>query len=357
MIVYLLMLIAVGVAVELYSLRHALDGVEYDLKLSKPIVEVDEKLQMVTIITNRRRRFLPFIRLNERVPQGIDAGRELYMESFTDQINTLESTVYMMPRQRLTRRTEISMPARGRHLFRGARLSGGDFLGLSERATLYPLERELVVLPRTADSDEIGRLLGGYMGDTSVNRFILEDPILTLGFREYTGREPMKMISWAQSARTGQLMVKSYDYTVERTVTVMLNADTFAFGSYGQKMLERCYSMARSVCEALEEQRIPYAFITNTRTPGMADGFGEVSDGLGRAHLMTVLEGLGRADYGHRDSLDILFDRALSRATRGRMHVYITPVENDLHADVLEKLRQATGEDVLTLVAGEVDDA
>ena len=352
MTIYILALIAVAVVVELYTRRHALDGVEYDLRMSKPVAEADEKVQMITIVTNRKRRFLPFIRLNENVPTGIDMERELYVESFTDKRSLLRSTVYMMPRQRLTRRTTFSMPMRGRHIFKGATLNGGDFLGLTENSVRYPLEREFVVLPKPAEAGEVERLLGGYMGDTSVNRFILEDPILTLGFREYTGREPMKMISWTQSARAGQLMVKSYDYTVERTATVLLNADTFAFGAYGEAMLERCYSLARGVCEALEEKRIPYSFLCNTVTPGASEGFGEVSDGLGQAHLMTVLEGLGRASYDHRETLEDTFERAAARASRGRMHIFITPVDNDLHALPLRRLEEATGEAVITLVAG-----
>jgi len=354
MIIYIIMLVLLGAALELYSLKHALDGIEYDMQLSKQVAEPDEKLHLITIVTNRRRRFLPFLRLNENVPTGIDVDMELYTESYHDSRSLIRSTVYMMPRQRMTRRTEFSMPMRGRHLFLGAKLNGGDFLGLSENMHQVELERELVVLPKPVESKTVDRLLGGYMGDTSVNRFIMEDPILTLGFREYTGREPMKMISWTQSARSGQMMVKSYDYTVERTVTVMINADTFIFGEFGNEMLELTYSIARSVCENLEDQRIPYSVITNVTTQGMSDGFGEVNDGLGRAHLMTVLEGLGRAGYERRDTMDALFDRALSHATKGRMHVFITPVENDVRDDLLNRLRMATGEDVLVLVAKEV---
>ena len=56
-----------------------------------------------------------------------------------------------------------------------------------------------------------------------MNRFIMEDPVLRLGYRDYTGREPIKQISWTQTARMGRMMVSCQDYTVERTVTVMLN--------------------------------------------------------------------------------------------------------------------------------------
>ena len=50
-------------------------------------------------------------------------------------------------------------------------------------------------------ADSSADVLSGFLGDVSVRRFIYEDPVLTTGFREYTGREPMKHISWTQSAR------------------------------------------------------------------------------------------------------------------------------------------------------------
>ncbi len=353
MIAFLLMLAAVIGAAELWSLRRGLEGVEYDQRVSKAIAEPDEPLQLITVITNRRRRILPFIRLNENVPDALVISGDLRVEDIRGHRNALRSTAYMMPRQRLTRRTDFTVPCRGRFLFLGAKLEGGDFLGLSTTERHYDLLRELVVLPRPAEADLVRRLMGGWMGDLSVNRFIMEDPVLTLGYRDYTGREPMKQIAWTQTARLGRMMVRCQDYTVERTVTVMLNTHTFAFGSYGNQMLEAAFSLCRGVCEALEEQRIPYAFISNARCCGAPDGFGEVGDGLGQAHLMTVLEGLGRADYTHRDTEEALLDRALSRATLGRGHILITPVRNDLHPELLARLRAATGEDPLCLTGEE----
>ena len=64
MIAFLLMLAAVIGAAELWSLRRGLEGVKYDQRVSKAIAEPDEPLQLITVITNRRRRILPFIRLN-----------------------------------------------------------------------------------------------------------------------------------------------------------------------------------------------------------------------------------------------------------------------------------------------------
>ena len=239
MIVYILMLITVGVVAELLSMRRALDGVEYEQRLSKALAEPEERIQLISILTNRKRRFLPFIRLEEKVPTGLWSERELTIENYTERRSLLIGSVYLMPRQRLTRRTTIAMGKRGRYLFTGATLYGGDFLGLRETPRHYPSECELVILPKKAETRAIRELLGGTLGDASVNRFIHEDPMLTLGFHEYTGREPMKQISWPQSARMGRLMVRIFDHTVEKRVTLILNVDTYAFGSYGEGLPRR----------------------------------------------------------------------------------------------------------------------
>jgi len=352
MIAFLLMLVAIVAGAEYLSLRLGLDGVEYDVHPSKTVAEPDEPLRLITVIVNRRRRFLPFIRLNEDVPGALDIVDDRRPLTILDSRGALVSTAYMMPRQKLTRRTDFSVHRRGRYQFQGATLESGDFLGLRTVSRRYDVYRELVILPRSISSVEVERLMGGWMGDRSVNRFIMEDPVLTLGYRDYTGREPIKQISWTQTARMGRMMVNCQDYTVERTVTVMLNACTSAFGTYGAQMLEGALSLCRGVCEALEDKRIPYSLITNAQFLGAPDGFGEVGDGLGQAHLGVVLEGLGRADFaGSGDRLETLFDRALSRASLGRGHVFITPVKGDLRPELLDKLRGATGEAPLTITA------
>ena len=354
MILYLLALAAVIAITEILTLRRALDGVEYDMRLSRALAEPGEQVELISVITNRRRRFLPFLRLGENVPDGITVAGTVMLESARQRRGELRSTVYLMPRQRLTRRTPFSMDRRGRWLFLGARLYGGDFLGLNEKERVVNCFSELVVLPAALPAAGMTRLMGGWMGDHSVNRFLMEDPVLTVGFRDYTGHEPMKMISWTQTARTGALTVRCQDYTVERSVTVLLNYDTFAFNDYGEEMLERCLELCRGVCEYLEEQRVPYALLTNGCAAGMPDGFGEVPGGLGRAHLMTALEGMGRADGRRWATLNALFDRALAGAAPGRGHIFVTPVRQDVHPELIEQLRRATGEMPLVLVAEEV---
>jgi len=185
----------------------------------------------------------------------------------------------------------------------------------------------------------------------SVNRFIMEDPVLTLGYREYTGREPMKMISWSQSARGNGLMVKKSDYTMEPSVAVLLNVDTNVPNK--EELLERCFSLTRSVCDLLEQRGIKYTFTTNALLAGRVFVSGAAAEGMGQRHFTGVLEQLGRATYSSGLNLEQMLQKeALRQTAAGR--ILITPDREGDTSRALGRLREASGGRVLILRASEV---
>ena len=355
-VLFLLLLAAVAALLQWLSLRHCLDGLSCDLTISRRAVECGERFQLISTVTNTRRLPVLFLRLSERIPGELNVElertgvrREDRLMPSGNRAASLEQTLYIMPRQKVTRTMDAQLPARGRYLFRGSRLTAGDLLGLRERQADFPRFREVVVLPPRVDLAELDSAFGNYLGDISVRRFILSDPRLTVGFREYTGREPQRDISWPRSLRDGRLMVKQYDYTAELTVTVILN---ISFGT--QSEIERAYSLARVVCERLEERRISYSFATNACMTSAAGAWSYLGDGLGGHHLNTIVECLGAANYDCMFPLKRLLDRA-ARREENRGYLLITP---PLAADgtaLVRSFEHETGQRVLVIPAEGAD--
>jgi len=366
---FLITIIAIAAVIyiiERNSIKNALTGIEYSQKPSLKIIEPDEEFDIICVLKNRTRRFVSYLKLQEKFSKEIVVSKKTKDLDFM----IIESSQYLMPRQILERRIRASIPKRGRYFLYGATIYGGDFLGITETIGRYDSIEEIVVIPKETTVSDIDVKLSGYIGEMSINRFIFEDPILTVGFNDYTGQEPQKMISWVQTARLGQLMVKKYDYTLELMVTVILNID---YSGYKQdELVEECFSMARSVCQFLESRNIKYKVITNAITAGTKPIFENLDYfAWGRNHLMTVLEGLGRATKGViRESYNKLLNRAIDCAESGVGHILITPdieeiyfkennnllnkESNYLHIDAgymtgLEKLKELTGHDVCVL--------
>lgn len=336
------------------AMTKGLDSVKEDHWIDTAIIEPDEKFHIVISLKNTGRGMIPFLRVTETLPHRMDLLTENdgCVREFRDS-KQVTYTTWLRPRQEVRKYLPVSASRRGRYFLQEMVLGGGDFLGLSERTRNYNRFREVVVIPKAAPEQAIGEVLGGFMGDVSVRRFIMEDPVLTLGYREYTGREPMKMISWTQSARGMGLMVKKYDYTLEPAVSVLLNIESAVDSC--EEEIERCFSLTRTVCGTLEERGIQYDFATNAVIAGAMSDLSTMSEGLGSRHFEGVLEALGRATHTVSGSADKLLEGSASAgygSARGR--ILITPDRTALHPRTLNRLREVSGGNLLVIAVSEV---
>ena len=322
----------------------ALHRIYYDCKVSDNLLSPNEPFTITTTIENHKRMMVPNIRMQEHFPPDM----ELHMEA--DEIFRgatdlqLTSRFYMMGNEVYTREIEASLPKRGCYHFRPAIVYGGDYLGLEEHEKFFDVREEIVVMPDTVDCPGLDQTLGDYLGDLSVNRFILEDPMLVIGFSEYTGREPMRAISWKQTCRTGKMMVKNYDHTLDMAVTILLNIKTTFLTEESEARIEDCYRLTRAVCEYLEEKRVKYNFYTNASIAGFAGTWSNIGEGLGETHFNYVMEGLGRAvNYAVCDFSRIL-GKALYSAERSNSFIIISPYQDEDWQPELQQLkRKASG--------------
>ena len=144
-----------------------------------------------------------------------------------------------------------------------------------------------------------------------------ENPSKLVGNQK--GSEPMKMISWTQSAKGAGLMVRQYDYTVEPMVTVLLYMD----GRQDAERLEKCFCIARRVCAELEEQGVKYDFRTNAALAGSLKEYADIDEGLGQHHFYKVLEYLGRGTYMCTLSGSVFLGEAVKDAGIPRGYIVI----------------------------------
>ena len=308
-----------------YVLRHGLEGVTFALEPTHNLAEPEVAFEVKTTLENKK-RFLPILlQVRELLPASITLLEEAQHQHTCSHWTSYRAySQYLKRRSRVVRTYRATLPCRGRYFFHGANLRGNDFFGIQESSLDVEAVVELVVIPPRAPLSTIEPSMGGFLGEVSVRRFIMEDPILTTGFREYTGREPLRAISWNQSARGRGMMVKQYDYTADPCVTVLLSVEG---GSYEE--IEACFSITRTVCEYLEGKHIRYDFITNASSAGALGIWKSVGEGLGAQHLNKILEGLGRATYDCTESLGATLERAYKRVGNAA-YIVILPEENEI---------------------------
>lgn len=329
MVIFIVLLLFILLmALELVWAGHCLKHMHYRATLEKSLSEPGETIIQTAYISNHSRLPVLYAGLMADYPENVDfeespAWQKKYLRRSGLQKSTAYS-LYLYPRTRSRLQVHLSCRSRGVYHFGTHYLEAGDLFGLRSRTRKGMCEQRLVVMPRRCTSPIVLDSLGGLMGDISVRRFLFEDPVLTVGLREYTGREPMKSISFLHTARSGKMLVKQYDHTADYHVTVVLNIDGAA-----PEQAETCFEIARTALEMLEKKKIAYEFVTNADLFTPAGLLSWMAEGLGKRHFEKIMWGLGTSRCVCMESFASLVEKCKKRRRMALSYVLITPPVNE----------------------------
>ena len=323
------------------TLKYGLKDVVYKREISKNVVEIGEEFEISTIIENRK--FLPvtFLRVEEKFPDMLEYKFKANYISTGGYIFHI-TTMFVLPYQRIKRTYSITGNERGIYVFRDVNLGAGDFVGFGMNYTDIDYFQELVVLPQKAQLGKVLVPYGSYNGDVSVKRWIIDDPLMNVGVREYTGREPEKYIHWPSSLKYGRLMVKNFDFTTDNRVIILLNVESSKpfWSSIEKEQIEKCISICRGILEEMEEKKIPYGFTTNSQISDFYNGDNLTHPGIGAAHFGYILEALGRTSYGLTLTFEEFIENIIGRRERFTTYVIVTPKVFDSYLNPIERLKK-----------------
>ncbi|MDV3426016.1 MAG: DUF58 domain-containing protein [Bacillota bacterium] len=341
-------LIAVGLIINYLTKKYALYNVSYKREISSGWVEIGEEFHISTIIENRKLLPVTFLQVTETFPSEMKYKYDTDLKSSNDKLYHT-TTMMILPFQRIKRDYIVKLNKRGKYILRDVTLTAGDLVGLSTIEKQIEFSQELVVFPKPLDIESEASKAGDYIGDISAKRYIIEDPIVTAIIREYTGFEPEKTIHWPSTLKTGKLMVRNFDFTVDNSVFIILNIECSKpfWSGIDSGSIEKCYSAARKVIDDLESSHIKYGFVSNAQTGDNFNGNKFISPSLGRDHYYNILDSLGRSDYGVSLGLETLLGNLLSAHISCRTFVIITPAVLETYADIINQVRNYSDEVIL----------
>lgn len=290
MIPYILIcLVLIIAALEVISLKVDPDKVFFRCDLDMDLTEPDEIATLSYRVSNAAKWPLMFVSFSFTFNEAIDVreSEEWLSRHGSDSLFNKSYTIdtFLLAHKTYKGKIRISVKKRGKYDIGKVYIETGDFLGFKTRASSFALDKSIVCTARFCEDESVVEAVGGTLGDISVRRFIMEDPSLVLGYREYTGSEPLKSISWIQTAKTGRIMVKKHDFTVDNDVAVFVDIEHTE-----PAVAERCFSLVRTACDMLEDLQIPYALYSN------GDLF-NTEKGSGRTHLFELHRRIGVASF------------------------------------------------------------
>jgi uncharacterized protein (DUF58 family) len=321
----------------------ALSRVSYTRQFNKPTCYVGEVVEIVEVITNSKP--LPVIWL--RMESTIDASLQFHGDTGIDihegeRSQHHKSLFTLFPYRRIRRRHEVVCVKRGIYRLESVVMTAGDLLGLRTRSRRITLQADLVVYPSIIPMQDVPLPSHNWQGDISVRRWIVDDPFIISGVREYRAGDGMNQISWKATARTGKLQVFQRDFTSDHRLVVLLNIE----------VSEGMWDVVTD--EALIERGISYAatIITNTIAQGMTAGFAHnahsreksvetirIPSQGGSEHLLTILDAMSRIEMKKKLAFHSLLEEEIVNNSEKNDYVIITSHVTEIMSNLIDRLR------------------
>ena len=200
----------------IYYRRHWYRQVDVTLDFDRTSVYAGEQVELTEVITNRKKLPLPVLEV------GFHTRKELV---FRDTENTnVSDYVYkrdifaVLGRQRITRKILILCQKRGYYKVEEADITAFSLLYRKRYSQALTTNAAIYVYPAQVNVSETMTVCERMLGIMQCSRHLYEDPFTFRGIREYTTSDPMKTINWKASARTGGLMVNTFDSVMTQKV-------------------------------------------------------------------------------------------------------------------------------------------
>ncbi len=225
-------------------------------------VYAGQETKLYEVIENRKRMPVPVLEV------GFHTRKEL---DFADVENTnVSDYLYkrdvfsVLGRQKITREIPVKCTKRGRYLASDADITTHTLLYRKHYSKAVGTEAEIYVYPKMTDVSEIVTVCEHMLGAVQCARRLYEDPFAFRTIRSYTTDDPMKSINWKASARTGSLMVNTFDSVQSQKAMIFLDVEDTGILKY-EDLVEESIALAATVMRRLIRQNIEVGFVFNGR--------------------------------------------------------------------------------------------
>lgn len=320
-IVWTIVVVALVAVVQVaYYHKRGLHNVTYTRRFSRHRACEGEKLEFIEQLTNDKLIPVPWVRVESRISSRLKFTRQKDHEISMDRFH--RSVFFLGSFSRHTRRHEIYCSRRGWYDCSKVNLVAGDLLGLASCRRDADTECSLYVYPRIPELGELPESALKWQGDVTVRRWILPDPLLVNGIREYRPGDPLKDVHWGATARTGSIQVKTRDYTVSPRVLLIFNtqiSDGLLGGMQPEdvEFLERGVGVCAALASWCTANGIEVGFDSNgddAKEPGREI---YIPAHAGDAQLDAILERLATLVIKMKCGIHAVLERRIADGTTG----------------------------------------
>jgi uncharacterized protein (DUF58 family) len=335
--------------------KYCFHGVTYQRALSQRRAFFDEEIDLVLEVVNRKPLPLPWLEIEDEVPDSLVYPNAYVTASHKPRRKTLVHLCSPRWYERIRRRYRVRCTHRGLHEFGPATMRAGDLFGFSlQRRDEMEINR-LIVYPKTVPLDRLGLPTRGPFGDLVTPRMLWEDPTHLAGVRDYQPGDPMRRIHWKASARLDALQVKLVEPTTHPRLALFLDMHTLRghawWAGYDPFIVELSVIVAASIVAWAADSKLPVGLYVNAyRYRGDGSTMIAIPPSEHPEQLHTILEALATVMPVGRLSLEEMVALEAPALPWGTTVLAITALPDDNLLNVLRTVHSRGGSAGLVLV-------
>jgi uncharacterized protein (DUF58 family) len=333
--------------------RYCFSRFEYRRRVRPSRAFFGDQVHLEIEFSNRKLLPLPWVQIDEEIPLEITLLSGKTSPSHRPMRVFLNDFVSMGWYHRITRRYPLLCTQRGLFQFGPTSIRSGDLFGIFHREMETYKFNYLLVYPKIVSLEKLGIPSRQAFGDIRTRQHIFEDPVLTMGVRDYRYGDSLKRINWKATARVGKLQTRVYEPTTTTDMSIFLDVRTikpFLWGSRPE-LLELVVISAASIAN--------YAISIGYRTGLYANHRKRIPDepirippGQHKDQLMRILESLAQVTPFETMSIDKLVQNESRNLPWGSTVVVITATPTDALLSTLYNMKRIGRRVVLILVGG-----
>ncbi len=333
--------------------RYALTRIEYRRRLSTKRAFCGEELLFELEVANRKPLPLPWVEIDDEIPEEITFLKGKTTQSHKTARVHLTSLLSLGWYHRVKRLYPIRCDQRGYFTFGPTRICSGDLFGFSRQEIEFSDIDRLIVYPRIVPLEQPALPSKQPIGDIRTKRHIFQDPILTMGIRDYHFGDSLKRIHWKTTARLGKLQTKVFEPTTSVDMGIFLDVRTVQPPGWGTvtQSLELAVMAAASIANHAMSAGYRVGLYANQRQQPIGE-LVRIPPSQHADQMMYILEAL--AQIHSSESMPIA--RFVSLESRnlpwGSTLVLITAVPTESLLATLLRMKRVGRRVALVLVGG-----
>ncbi len=268
-IIFLIGVAAVMLAWRLYYSARWDKGLTVSLGFLQDIAYVGDQVVLEEQIENWKRLPVPSLEVDYHMRKALYFHD---MENTHISDYTYRRDVFsMLGHQRITRKLILDCTGRGYYAVEEPSMRAFSLFFSGIYTMDLDIHTGLFVYPRRVNVGDVTILCEKIMGSRQCAKKLYEDPFAFRGIREYTRSDPMRSINWKATAKTGNMMVNSYESTQMERVMLYLDLED---GNILKRdyVMEESISIAASLANRLLDMGMEVGIAANV-TEGMPERY------------------------------------------------------------------------------------